>query len=263
MRYFLVSLVLNLALLFLPLNSRQIESAKPQETIKIKLNLTQEEPSKETREYIPPQSAEPLEKPMEWPQETQPQPVKFEPEPEPELKPEILKPEPKSVEPEPKKPKEEKKQPPKPKIKKQISPKQAQTVKEESKFEPAPAPSQILPAEQSAQPSSNLTPAKQPAEQNSGEAKEQNACKEGVGFTVTREPEAKYPKKAIMLRLSGTFKVEVDFKFDGEIKIIAVRGKNKIFNDEAAKTTKELEIKALKNISHCIITKPYEFKTEE
>ena len=261
MRYFLVSLVLNLALLFLPLNSRPIESAKPQETIKIKLNLTQEEPSKETREYVPPQSAEPLEKPMEWPQETQPELVKFEPEPEPQ--PEILQPEP--VEPEPKKPKEEKKQPPKPKIKKQISPKQAKAVKNEPKFEPAPAPTptQILPAEQSAQPSSNLTPAKQPAAQNSGEAKEQNACKEGVGFTVAREPEAKYPKKALMLRLSGTFRVEVDFKFDGEIKIIAVRGKNKIFNDEAVKITKELEIKALKNISHCIITKPYEFKTEE
>ena len=248
MRYFLVSLVLNLALLFLPLNSRQIESAKPQETIKIKLNLTQEEPSKEAIEQIPPQSAEPFERP----QETQPEPVKFEPEPEP-----------KPVEPEPKKPKEKTKQPPKPKIKKQISPKPAQTVKEESKFEPAPASSQILPAEQSAQPSSNLAPAKQPAAQNSGEAKDQNACKEGVGFTVAREPEAKYPKKALMLRLSGTFKVEVDFKFDGEIKIIAVRGKNKIFNDEAVKITKELEIKALKNISNCIITKPYEFKTEE
>lgn len=261
MRYFLVSLVLNLALLFLPLNSRQIESAKPQETIKIKLNLTQEEPSKETREYVPPQSAEPLEKPMEWPQETQPELVKFEPEPEPQ--PEILQPKP--VESEPKKPKEEKKQPPKPKIKKQISPKPAQTVKEEPKFEPAPAPapSQILPAEQSSQPSSNLVPAKQPAAQDSGETKEQNACKEGVGFTVAREPEAKYPKKALMLRLSGTFRVEVDFKFDGEIKIIAVRGKNKIFNDEAVKITKELEIKALKNISNCIITKPYEFKTEE
>ena len=259
MRYFLVSLVLNLALLFLPLNSRPIESAKPQETIKIKLNLTQEEPSKETREYVPPQSAEPLEKPMEWRQETQPQPVKFEPEPE------ILQPEPKPVESEPIKPKEEKKQPPKPKIKKQISPKPAQAVKDEPKFEPMPAlaPSQILPAEQSAQPSSNLAPAKQPAAQNSSEAKEQNACKEGVGFTVAREPEAKYPKKALMLRLSGTFKVEVDFKFDGEINIIAVRGKNKIFNDEAVKITKELEIKALKNISHCIITKPYEFKTEE
>lgn len=257
MRYFLVSLVLNLALLFLPLNSRQIESAKPQETIKIKLNLTQEEPSKETREYVLPQSAEPLEKPMEWLQETQPQPVKFEPEPE------ILQPEPKPAESEPKKPKKEKKQPPKPKIKKPISPKPAQTIKDEPKFEPAPAPTQNLPAEQSTQPSSNLTPAKQPAAQNSGEAKEQNACKEGVGFTVAREPEAKYPKKAIMLRLSGTFKVEVDFKFDGEIKIIAVRGKNKIFNDEAVKITKELEIKALKNISHCIITKPYEFKTEE
>nr|WP_314468330.1 energy transducer TonB [uncultured Campylobacter sp.] len=257
MRYFLVSLVLNLALLFLPLNSRQIESAKPQETIKIKLNLTQEEPSKETREYVLPQSAEPLEKPMEWLQETQPEPVKFEPEPE------ILQPEPKPVEPEPKKPKEEKKQPPKHKIKKQISPKPAQTVKDEPKFEPTPAPSQILPDEQSALPSSNLTPAKQPAAQNSGEAKEQNACKEGVGFTVAREPEAKYPKKALMLRLDGTFRVEVDFKFDGEIKIIAVRGKNKIFNDEAVKITKELEIKALKNISNCIITKPYEFKTEE
>ena len=255
MHYFLVSLVLNLALLFLPLNSHKIESAKPQETIKIKLNLTQEEPSKETREYVPPQSAESLEKPMEWSQETQA--VKFEPEHE------ILQPEPKPVESEPIKPKEEKKQPPKPKIKKQISPKSAQTVKDEPKFEPLPAPSQIFPVEQSSLPISNLTPAKQPAAQDSGEAKEQNACKEGVGFTVAREPEAKYPKKALMLRLSGMFKVEVDFKFDGQIRIVAVRGKNKIFNDEAVKITKELEIKALKNISHCIITKPYEFKTEE
>ena len=255
MRYFLVSLVLNLALLFLPLNSRPIESAKPQETIKIKLNLTQEEPSKETREYVPPQSAEPFERP----QETQLEPIKFEPEPESEIL------EQKPVEPEPKKPKDEKKQPPKPKIKKQISPKPAQAVKDEPKFEPAlaPAPTQNLPAEQSAHPSSNLAPAKQTAVQDSGEVKEQNTCKEGVGFTVAREPEAKYPKKALMLRLSGTFRVEVDFKFDGELKIIAVRGKNKIFNNEAAKITKELEIKALKNISHCIITKPYEFKTEE
>ena len=241
MRYFLVSLILNLALLFLPLNSRQIESEKPQETISIKLNLTRDEPSKEMREYIPPQSAEPL----EIPQETPPEPVKFEPKPDPI---------------EPKKPKEQKKQPPKPKIKKQISPKPVQVVKEEPKFEPVPVPTQILPAEQ---PSSIPAPAKETDQQSSDGARDASVCKDGVGFKVMREPEAKYPKKALMLRLNGTFKVEVDFKFDGEIKIIAVRGENKIFKDEAVKITKELEIKVLKNISHCIITKPYEFKTEK
>lgn len=258
MRYFLVSLILNLALLFLPLNSRQIESEKPQETISIKLNLTRDEPSKEMKEYIPPQSAEPL----EIPQETPPEPVKFEPEPEEPMpeEPEILEPEPKPEPIEPKKPKEQKKQPPKPKIKKQISPKPVQVVKEEPKFEPVPVPTQILPAEQ---PSSIPAPAKETNQQSSDGARDASVCKDGVGFKVVREPEAKYPKKALMLRLNGTFKVEVDFKFDGEIKIIAVRGENKIFKDEAVKITKELEIKVLKNISHCIITKPYEFKTEK
>ncbi|WP_298945882.1 hypothetical protein [uncultured Campylobacter sp.] len=66
----------------------------------------------------------------------------------------------------------------------------------------------------------------------------------------------------ISMKFFFSFQLAV-YKFDGEIKIIAVRGKNKIFNDEAVKITKELEIKALKNISNCIITKPYEFKTEE
>lgn len=84
-----------------------------------------------------------------------------------------------------------------------------------------------------------------------------------MGFKIEREPETKYPKKAIMLRLEGKFKVEVDFKFDGEIKILAVRGENKIFNDEAVKITKNLEIKVLKDISHCVITKPYEFQAED
>ena len=234
MRYFLVSLILNLALLFLPLNSRQIESEKPQETISIKLNLTRDEPSKEMREYIPPQSAEPLEIPQEMP----PEPVKFEPEPEEPMpeEPEILEPEPKPEPIEPKKPKEQKKQPPKPKIKKQISPKPVQVVKEEPKFEPVPVPTQILPAEQ---PSSIPAPTKETNQQSSDGARDASVCKD------------------------GTFKVEVDFKFDGEIKIIAVRGENKIFKDEAVKITKELEIKVLKNISHCIITKPYEFKTEK
>ena len=36
MRYFLVSLLLNLALLFLPLNSRLIEDPKKDETMRIK-----------------------------------------------------------------------------------------------------------------------------------------------------------------------------------------------------------------------------------
>lgn len=244
MRYFLVSLLLNLALLFLPLNSRLIEDPKKDETMRIKLSLSEDtsekdEAADETQPQILP--AEPMNIPQ--PQEfappqisSEPEPIKFqEPEPVKQEPPEPIKEEPVKKELPPPKPelKKAKKQPPK-----EIPPK---------------------PKFQNLAPSAKPT-AKNNASQSSGD---QSFCKEGVGFKIEREPETKYPKKAIMLRLEGKFKVEVDFKFDGEIKILAVRGENKIFNDEAVKITKNLEIKVLKDISHCVITKPYEFQAED
>ena len=240
MRYFLVSLLLNLALLFLPLNSRLIEDPKKDETMRIKLSLSEDtsekdEAADETQPQILP--AEPMNIPQ--PQEFAPPQIPSEPET-------IKFQEPEPVKQEPPEPIKEKKQPPK-----EIPPK----PKFQNLAAAQSSPAQTAPNAPSAKPA-----AKSNASQSGGD---QSFCKEGVGFKIEREPETKYPKKAIMLRLEGKFKVEVDFKFDGEIKILAVRGENKIFNDEAVKITKELEIKALKNISHCIITKPYEFKTEE
>lgn len=91
-----------------------------------------------------------------------------------------------------------------------------------------------------------------------------NICKNNIGFKILNEPRLNYPKKALMLGLRGNFYVEVDFKIiSGEIKIINVRGKNTIFNNEAIKITKNLSIKVLVNdISNCLITKPYEFRRQ-
>lgn len=257
MRYFLVSLLLNLALLFLPLNSRLIEDPKKDETMRIKLSLSEDtsekdEAADETQPQILP--AEPMNIPQ--PQEFAPPQIPSEPEPIKFQEPEPVKPEP----PEPIKEEPVKKElpPPKPELKK---------AKKQPPKEIPPKPKfQNLAAAQSspAQTAPNAPSAKPAAKNNASQSGgDQSVCKEGVGFKIEREPETKYPKKAIMLRLEGKFKVEVDFKFDGEIKILAVRGENKIFNDEAVKITKNLEIKVLKDISHCVITKPYEFQAED
>ena len=249
MRYFLVSLLLNLALLFLPLNSRLIEDPKKDETMRIKLSLSEDTSEKnevadETQPQILP--AEPMNIPQ--PQEFAPPQIPSEPEPVKPEPPEPIKEKPvkKELPPPKPEPKKAKKQPPK-----EIPPK----PKFQNLAAAQSSPAQTAPNAPSAKPA-----AKNNASQSGGD---QSFCKEGVGFKIEREPETKYPKKAIMLRLEGKFKVEVDFKFDGKIKILAVRGENKIFNDEAVKITKNLEIKVLKDISHCVITKPYEFQAED
>lgn len=94
---------------------------------------------------------------------------------------------------------------------------------------------------------------------------DESICSEGVGFVILNDLKPEYPKKALMLRLRDTFRVEVEFKIDenGNIDILNVNGKNSIFNDAAKKLVKNLNIKILKpGISKCKIIKPYEFVFE-
>lgn len=244
MRYFIISLAINIAILFIPLKSDDILSKKPEEKIetKVVLNLQKEEP----KEILPPVEPEPIE------------PVVETPEPEPIIEPEIL-PELEVVPPEPKpeikkveKPKEVKK--PKKQVKKVekkvIEPMPKPVIEPVAAVEPTPIAKETLP-----------TPK---ADTQEVKVDKESYCKENIGFKILKEPVAEYPKKAIMLRLKETFYVEVDFKVtNGEIKIVSVRGKNKIFNDEAVKITQDMKISVLKDINHCVITKPYEFTIKD
>lgn len=256
MRYFIISLAINIAILFIPLKSDEILSKKTEENkeIKVVLNLQKEQPKQ--AEILPEQ---PQPQPEIIEPEILPEPI-IEPEPivEPEILPEpVIKPE---IKPKPnpeikkaEKPKDIKK----PKPKKQIKKPEKKIAEEIKELTDTPVIQEPVP------------PVEQPQPLYVPQAKESNIdkesyCKENIGFKVLKEPRADYPKKAIMLRLKDTFYVEVDFKVtNGDIQIVSVRGKNKIFNDEAAKITKEMQISVLKDINHCIITKPYEFKIKD
>ncbi|WP_445142705.1 energy transducer TonB [Campylobacter sp.] len=238
-------MAINIAILFIPLKSDEILSKKPEEKIetKVVLNLQKEEP----KEILPPVIPELAEPVLETPE---PEPIIIEPEilPEPEVAPAEPKPEIKKVE----KPKEVKK--PKKQVKKVekkvIEPVPKRALEPVAAVEPAPIAQEVLPAPK--------------VDTQEAKADKESYCKENIGFKILKEPVAEYPKKAIMLRLKETFYVEVDFKVtNGEINVVSVRGKNKIFNDEAVKITQDMKISVLKDINHCVITKPYEFTTKD
>lgn len=235
MRYFLISLALNIAILFIPLSSDEIppKNAEEKPQIKLVLNL-QKEIKKEIKED----------------QIINPDPQIAPMEPEPFKEPEI------SPEPEIEKPKADTKKSKKPKEVKKPKPKKEAKKPEKQVIEPIATKPEPTPMQQTA-------PLAQ-TDIKEAVADKESFCKENVGFKVLKEPRADYPKKALMLRLKESFYVEVDFKvINSQIKVVAVRGKNKIFNDEAVRLTQDMQIKVLKELSHCIITKPYEFKLKD
>lgn len=232
MRYFIISLIINIAILFIPLQSDEILSKKIEEQVQTKVVLNfVKEAKEEPKEPTPPIVPEPIiEEPIKEPEVEE---VKIEPE--------IVKVE---------KPKEIKK----PKPKKVVKTPKKIPVQEPVVEVPKVEPVEVAPVKEVAAPTIEKKEV----------INKEGFCKENVGFKVLKEPRADYPKKALMLRLKETFYVEVDFKIiNDEIKVVAVRGKNKIFNDEAERLTKDMQIKVLKELDHCVITKPYEFKIKD
>ncbi|RAZ54307.1 energy transducer TonB [Campylobacter hyointestinalis] len=223
MRYFLLSFVLNLAILFLPLHSG--EAQKPSKNITIKLNETKEQeyPKIEPKPKNQPKTTKKVEKMEQISQK-------------PKIEPKIKNTTPKSN--------------PKPKN-------QSKTTKKVEKME------QI-----SQKPSQNSLEKSQipnKTTQTNESKSNKDICTEGVGFLITNKIEPTYPKKALLLRLKESFRVEVEFQInkDGSIKILNINSNSEIFNDEAVKLTKKLGIKVLKDeVTNCKIIKPYEFKFE-
>ena len=197
MRYFLLSFVLNLVILFLPLHSNEAQNSS--KNITIKLNETKEQES-------------------------------------PKIEPKINNTTPKSN--------------PKPKN----QPKPTKKVEKMEQISQKPSQNNL----EKSQISNETTQINEPKS-------DKDICAEGVGFLITNKIEPTYPKKAILLRLKGSFRVEVEFQInkDGSIKILNINSNSEIFNEEAVKLTKKLGIKVLKDeVTNCKIIKPYEFKFE-
>lgn len=223
MKYFLLSLIINLVILFLPLHSDETQTTPKKITIKLNETKKQETPK-----------IEPKPKKEEIKQELAEKLTKIE-----KAKDEPIK---KGVQ------------------KSKSQPKQA--LKDMHKVEKIEQISEIS-IQNPFDKSQILNKTTQNIVNESKKSKD--ICLEGVGFIITNKIEPTYPKKALLLRLRDTFRVEVEFQInkDGSIKILKVNGKNEIFNDQAKKLTQKLGIKVLKDgIDNCKIIKPYEFKFE-
>ncbi|MEE3705499.1 hypothetical protein V2I29_07955 [Campylobacter sp. CX2-8023-23] len=222
MRYFLLSLIINLVILFLPLHSDEAITTPKKITIKLNETKGQETPK-----------IEPKPKKEEIKQDLVEELTKIE-----KAKDEPIK--------------EAQKSKPQPKPKKVL--KDIHKVEKIEQISEISIQNQFDKSQISNKTTQNIV---------NEFKKSEDVCLEGVGFIIANKIEPTYPKKALLLKLRDTFRVEVEFQInkDGSIKILKVNGKSEIFNDQAKILTQKLDIKVLKDgISNCKIIKPYEFK---
>ena len=97
----------------------------------------------------------------------------------------------------------------------------------------------------------------------SGEGKNTNVCNEGKDFTVSYNPNLKYPVAAQRLGNKGTVVVMVRFRFNssGSVIVISVSGGSGVFQQEAKSAASRIRVN-IKNPDtlKCTISKPFKFE---
>ena len=97
----------------------------------------------------------------------------------------------------------------------------------------------------------------------SGEGKNTNVCNEGKDFTVSYNPNLKYPIAAQRLGNKGTVVVMVRFRFNssGSVSVISASGGSGVFQQEAKSAASRIRIN-IKNPDtlKCTISKPFKFE---
>ena len=97
----------------------------------------------------------------------------------------------------------------------------------------------------------------------SGEGKNTNVCNEGKDFTVSYNPNLKYPIAAQRLGNKGTVVVMVRFRFNssGSVSVISASGGSGVFQQEAKSAASRIRVN-IKNPDtlKCTITKPFKFE---
>ena len=98
---------------------------------------------------------------------------------------------------------------------------------------------------------------------SSGEGKNTNVCNEGKDFTVSYNPNLKYPIAAQRLGNKGTVVVMVRFRFDssGSVSVISASGGSGVFQQEAKSAASRIRVN-IKNPDtlKCTISKPFKFE---
>ena len=99
----------------------------------------------------------------------------------------------------------------------------------------------------------------------SGEGKNTNVCNEGKDFTVSYNPNLKYPIAAQRLGNKGTVVVMVRFRFNssGSVSVISVSGGSGVFQQDAKNAASRIRVN-IKNPDtlKCTISKPFKFELE-
>ena len=99
----------------------------------------------------------------------------------------------------------------------------------------------------------------------SGEGKNTNVCNEGKDFTVSYNPNLKYPIAAQRLGNKGTVVVMVRFRFNssGSVSVISASGGSGVFQQDAKNAASRIRVN-IKNPDtlKCTISKPFKFELE-
>ena len=99
----------------------------------------------------------------------------------------------------------------------------------------------------------------------SGEGKNTNVCNEGKDFTVSYNPNLKYPIAAQRLGNKGTVVVMVKFRFNssGSVSVISASGGSGVFQQDAKNAASRIRVN-IKNPDtlKCTISKPFKFELE-
>ena len=97
----------------------------------------------------------------------------------------------------------------------------------------------------------------------SGGSKNTNVCNEGKDFTVSYNPNLKYPVAAQRLGNKGTVVVMVRFRFNssGSVSVISASGGSGVFQQEAKSAASRIRVN-IKNPDtlKCTISKPFKFE---
>lgn len=99
----------------------------------------------------------------------------------------------------------------------------------------------------------------------SGEGKNTNVCNEGKDFTVSYNPNLKYPVAAQRLGNKGTVVVMVKFRFNssGSVSVISASGGSGVFQQEAKSAASRIRVNIKNpNTLKCTISKPFKFELE-
>lgn len=90
-----------------------------------------------------------------------------------------------------------------------------------------------------------------------------NVCREGIDYIVNYNPSLNYPIAAQRSGISGDIVVNVKFNFtqSGKVSIVSASGGNSIFQSEAKIAANKIKV-TIKNSEtlKCTITKPFRFK---